>query len=153
MGRYAESTQVSTAKSRDEIERTLQRYGADQFIYGWQEASAVVGFRLNGRQVKFSLPLPKKADFALTETGRERTEAAIETEWEKGCRQRWRALALAIKAKLECVESGITQFEEEFLAHIVLPDGSTAGQHMVPQIASAYESGQMPDLLPNYRHG
>ena len=31
---YAQQTQVSTDKSRAEIERTLQRYGADQFMYG-----------------------------------------------------------------------------------------------------------------------
>lgn len=63
-------------------------------------------------------------------------------------RQRWRALALVIKAKLEAVEAGITEFEEEFLAHIVLPNGGTVGQFMLPQVATAYETGQMPPLLP-----
>lgn len=31
---YAENTSVSSEKSRAEIERTLQKYGADQFMYG-----------------------------------------------------------------------------------------------------------------------
>ena len=53
-----------------------------------------------------------------------------------------------IKAKLEAVETGITEFEDEFLAHIVLPNGQTAGHWMRPQIAKAYESGSMPPLLP-----
>jgi hypothetical protein len=65
-------------------------------------------------------------------------------EYEKATRQRWRALALVIKAKLEAVESGITIFEDEFLAHIVLPDGSTAGDWMRPQIAKAYDKNKMP---------
>jgi hypothetical protein len=43
--------------------------------------------------------------------------------WKQAYHQRWRALALAIKA----VESGIATFEEEFLAHIALPNGSTVG--------------------------
>jgi hypothetical protein len=63
-------------------------------------------------------------------------------------RQRWRALALAIKAKLEAVESGIATFEEEFMAYIVLPDGQTVGEFLSPQIEAAYSSGRMPPLLP-----
>ena len=50
---YAEKTTVSTEKSRAEIERTLTRYGADQFMYGWDQEQAVIGFRLVGRQIKF----------------------------------------------------------------------------------------------------
>ncbi|GAG36103.1 unnamed protein product [marine sediment metagenome] len=63
-------------------------------------------------------------------------------------RQKWRALSLVIKAKLEAVESGISIFEEEFLAHIVLPDGRTIGDFMIPQIKTIYSSGKMPKLLP-----
>lgn len=53
-----------------------------------------------------------------------------------------------IKAKLEAVASSITTFEDEFLSHIVLPDGQTVGRHVKPRIAAAYESGQMTPLLP-----
>ena len=49
MTRYAANTEVSSSRSRDEIERTLERYGADQFLYGWQEESAIVGFRMHER--------------------------------------------------------------------------------------------------------
>ena len=73
---------------------------------------------------------------------------AIENAYEQAVRQRWRALALVIKAKLEAVESGITVFDKEFMAHIVLPDGKTVGEHMLPQIESSYETGSMPPLLP-----
>ncbi len=61
---------------------------------------------------------------------------------------RW--LALVIKAKLEAVESGITMFEEEFLAHIVLPDGKTAGEHVIPAIESSYQTGKVKALLPYF---
>ena len=57
---------------------------------------------------------------------------------------------MVIKAKLEAVESGISIFEEEFLAHLVLPDGKTVGQFMLPQVEAAYETGKMPKLLPRY---
>lgn len=149
MTTYAANTDVSSVKSRDEIERTLTRYGADQFLYGWQDDAAIVGFRMQSRHVKFVLPLPDKRDrkFLYHSRGPRAPEAALK-EWEQAVRQRWRALALVIKAKLEAVESGISIFEDEFLANIVLPSGETAGSWMRPQIAEAYRIGAMPSLLP-----
>jgi hypothetical protein len=38
--------------------------------------------------------------------------------------------------------------EQEFLAHILLPDGSTVGEQVAPGIAFAYESRSMLQLLP-----
>ena len=35
MTQFAASTTVSSNASREEIERTLIRYGAEQFMYGW----------------------------------------------------------------------------------------------------------------------
>ena len=45
MSRYAESTSVSSEKSRAEIERTLTRYGATGFMYGWTDGNALVAFQ------------------------------------------------------------------------------------------------------------
>lgn len=150
MSRYAENTQVPSDRSRNEIERTLARYGAEQFMYGWQADEAVIAFRASGRHVQFRLPMPDRGapEFVETPTGRNRSAAQAEAEFEKAVRQRWRALALVIKAKLEAVEAGITEFESEFLAHIMLPDGTTVGQWARPQLAAAYESGRMPALMP-----
>lgn len=150
MSRYAEDTTVSTEKSRAEIEATLTRYGADQFMYGWDQEQAVVQFRMAGRHVRFLLPLPDKNDdeFRMTPAKKyERSPTDQLKAWEQACRQRWRALALVVKAKLEAVETGITTFDDEFMAHLVLPDGSTVGQFMGPQIAAAYDHGTMPSML------
>lgn len=150
MSRYAEQTSVSSEKSRAEIERTLTRYGADGFAYGWDGDRSMIQFRAHDRLIRFLVELPSKDDddFIYTPTGRSRSEAQAYAAWEQACRQRWRALALVVKAKLEAVEAGISEFEEEFLAHVVLPDGTTAGQWMRPQIASAYDTGRMPAMLP-----
>lgn len=151
MGKYAENTTVSSEQSRAEIERTLRKYGATGFSYGWEDQHnmALVMFRLANRIVRFYLPLPSRTDYRYTLKRRvKRSDTDVEQEWEKGCRQRWRALALVIKAKLEAVQSGITSVEQEFLAHIVLPDNSTIGEWAAPQIEAAYSTGQMPKLLP-----
>lgn len=149
---YAEATKVSTENSRMEIERTLRRYKADAFAYGHDGDIATVMFRMSGRMVKFILKLPDQKDEAFTCYYRgsvkyRRDDGPAEEKWEQACRQKWRALALVIKAKLEAVEAGITTVEDEFLAHTVLPDGSTVGDWARPQIDQVYLDGKMPPLL------
>jgi hypothetical protein len=153
---YAANTEVPVERSRAEIERTLERYGATAFAYGWDRARAQIEFAASGRRIRFVLPLPDRDDKQFTHYSRgksfktlyERTPEAAQKKWEKASRQRWRALNLVIKAKLEAVEAGISEFEDEFLAHIVLPDGSTFGAWARPQIAAASEANEMPALLP-----
>lgn len=149
MTRYAENTAVSSEKSRAEIERTLTRYGATAFGYGWQNNSAVIMFEVRGRRIKFTLPLPDKQgdSIRLTPTGMVRGDRAREEAYEQAVRQRWRALVLCIKAKLEAVEAGIVEFSDEFMAHVVLPDGQTVGEWAKPQLELAYRSGKMPPML------
>ncbi len=151
MTRYAESTSVSSTKSRAEIEHTLLKYGADSFMYGWEGAQAVIGFRMYGKMLRFVVSLPPKDadEFKYTPSKRRvRNSEDRLKAWEQSVRQRWRALALVVKAKLEAVETGITSFEEEFMSHILLPNGETVGQYMIPQIEIAYEKGEMPSMLP-----
>lgn len=149
MSLYASETEVPAERSRQEIERTLIKYGATSFVYGFQQTTAVIMFEMKGRRIKFNLPLPEKNSKEITHTpkGQRRSSGNIESALKQAERQRWRALALAVKAKLESVESGITTFEEEFMAHIVLPNGSTVGAWMSPQIAAAYTGGKMPPML------
>lgn len=148
---YADKTSVGTSQSIIEIERTLTKYGADQFMYGTQQGKVAVGFVMADRQVRIVVSLPHKTDkqFYKTETGRDRSESAALKEWEQACKQRYRALALVVKAKLEAVEAGITTFDEEFMAHLVLPTGETVGQRLLPEIENATHSGTFPPLLPN----
>lgn len=152
MAKYAATTAVPVERSKGEIEATLMRYGATEFVSGWDQHCARIGFRINGRFVRFELPLPDRNDdeFVYYYRGcnrHRRTDVAAMKQWEQACRQRWRALALCIKAKLEAVEAGITTFEDEFMAHIVLPNGNTVGQFMRPQLEAAYENGAMPVRL------
>lgn len=155
MGQYAKDTQVSVDRSKAEIERILEKYGAQGFVSGWSGGRAVIGFAMHGRQVRFVLPLPDKTSDKIrmarpSASGGGWTEASPEVQrsrYEQELRQRWRALALAIKAKLEVVETGITSFEKEFLAHISLPNGESVGDWIAPQLQNAYEKGHMPPLL------
>lgn len=146
---YAKGTDVSPVRSREEIERTLIRYKASQFAYGWEETRAVIGFVMCDRQIRFVLPMPDRQSkqFTQTTTGRARSGSAAATGYEQAVKQRWRALALVVKAKLEAVETGIVTFDQEFGMHMVLPDGSVVADLVMPSVNHAYLTGTMPQLL------
>lgn len=117
MRKYAEGTTVAVTRTREEIERLVRKYGAAAFAGGWEHGSASVSFTMSGRHVRFRLDLTP--DRNKSQAQREREE-----------QRRWRCLLLAIKAKLEVVQTGIATFDEEFLAHVVMPDDLTIWERM-----------------------
>lgn len=149
---YAAGTEVAATRSRAEIEHVLEKAGATGFSYAWmaERSIARVEFLLGERQMRFTIPLPDRSESRFTHDGRHRRrpEAGMRAAYDGEIRRLWRSVLLMIKAKLEAVNSGITSIEEEFLAHIVLPDGSTVGQWSRDQLKAVYDGGKMPALLP-----
>ena len=131
---YAAHTRVPVDQTRQEIEKTLKRYGATAFGYMTTGGKAIILFEANQRKIKITVPLPKGNSQADN----------------KAARQRWRALLLVIKAKLESVESGIETLEEAFFANIVMPDGMTVYEKARENVALAYQGGKVQALLPDY---
>jgi hypothetical protein len=124
---YAARTKVPADRTRLQIEELMRRRGADQFYSGADAERALLAFRLEGRHLRFALPLGK-----------------LSTQQH---RSRWRALLLVIKAKLNAVDLGILTIEDAFLAETILPDRQTVAEYMRPQIESVYATGKMPPLL------
>jgi hypothetical protein len=133
---YAHRTAVPLERSKAEVEKLLTNYGADQFVSGWADGQAMIAFRLKALHIKMVIPMPA------------RKQGMSETKLAQLQRERWRAIVLIIKAKLEAVRSGVRTLEQEFLDDIVVPGGKTFGEWARPQIAAAYEKGQMPKQLP-----
>lgn len=148
MAAYAEGTTVSPEKSQADIAGLLLKYGANGFSYGWDDGKAAVMFRAHGRIVRFAVPLPEESErrFQVSAAGRSRRDprAAYDAE----VRRRWRAMHLVIKAKLEAVETEGTTFEDEFMAHIVLPGGMTVADTIRERLELAYASGDPVDIMP-----
>lgn len=148
---YAQGTSVPTFRSRNELEVLLKRHGAEGFGYAWKDKDVAIQFQFKGRLILYRLPMPDRADeeFTHTKTGLRRSLDSAHRAWEQAERRIWRALLLVVRAKLEAIESGISTFEEEFMAWTALPDGSTVGDWMEPQLQRIEQSGQMPALLAN----
>ncbi|CAK8989694.1 Replicative DNA helicase, partial [Durusdinium trenchii] len=118
---HADVSPAAEFATRDE---RFVRYGADGFRYGWNQSIAQIEFSAQGRLVRFTLRLPDpEADrFVMTPAGKKRRSRDQQlAAWEQECRSLWRALLLAIRAKLESTEIGLSAFEQEFFAFIVDP--------------------------------
>lgn len=139
MKTYAATTVVPVARSQGEIRDMLLKRNATDLTFSERQDSFIVGFRAEGRSIVMRIPLPQRPS-------EKATQASIKT-YEQLCRARWRALVLCLKAKFVSIDSKVTTFEDEFLAHIHLPNGQTVGQEMREHIDYAYTQGKMPQLL------
>lgn len=129
MARYAERTIVPASQSQDSVKKLLRAAGSDQIaVYEAADKSAVA-FRVDGRFYRITVPIALKADAAQEE------------------RRAWRLLLLLLKAKLEAVREGATTIEREFLADMLMPDGSTVAEWTAQPLALAYKEGAMPGQL------
>lgn len=136
---YAENTSVSVERTRAEIETILSKHRATKFGYMTDDGGARLMFVLANRAIRFTLPLPSRSadEFIHRMVRGQKKLNSVEDghkRWEQACRSRWRALFLCIKAKLEAIDVGISTFEEEFLAHVVLASGKTIGQEIIPRL-------------------
>lgn len=136
---YAATTSVPIDRSQSEIKRILTSYGATAFAFAEGQGNAMLMFEISNKRICFKLPLPPLPS-------KNASGSAVKT-YEQLCRSRWRSLVLGIKAKLECVNSQITTLENEFMAHIMMPNGQVFGEWATPQIESAYQNREMPPLL------
>jgi hypothetical protein len=124
--RYAAETEVPVEKSKRQIEELLRGRKVEGYHTGWDQSRDVIEFLWRGKQIRFVLKRPTSTLY--NESKRQR---AIE----QADRQRWRALYLVVRAKIEAVEAGLAIFEEEFLAFIVVPGrNETLGEILVPRL-------------------
>lgn len=122
--KYAEDTKVPVARSQSEVQEILRRFGASGFMCGWDNGASFVTWAYRNRVFRYSVQIPEN----------EREE-----------RRLWRTLTLCIKAKVAAVDDGLRTFEEEFLSAMVMPDGKTLGETVIPQIEKM--GGKMPAQL------
>lgn len=139
---FAEKTQVPADRTRTEIERLLAKHKASQYLTAVDHEAhrAVVQFKMANRVVRFNVGLPAPAKYPSRGNVKQVEQAE---------RQRWRALLLVLKAKMEAIENSISTFDSEFLSHIVVPGagGRTVGEYLAPQLQAAYEKGSGPLML------
>jgi hypothetical protein len=145
---YAEKTSISFERSIGEIIGMVRGKGASQIAQMDQGNLFVLAFDLDGRQIRFSIPLLVMADMPLKDGRNSTIPPSRRVEMaEQARRQKGRALMLVIKAKLESIESKVETLEEAFLANVVLADNRTVYERTHDIIAIEYETGKVQPLM------
>ena len=147
MSQYAATTDVAVSRSKGAIEALLQQHGATRFATGWDAQHDTIQFEMFKRTIRFILPRPDPKARKFTHDKRGywiASHVARQKRMDQADRQRWRALYLVIRAKIEAVEAGIAVFEQEFLAFVVLPSGLTIGDSLVPLLQAGRELPALP---------
>lgn len=155
---YGRGTDVPVERSRMELDAMLAKAGAQQRMFGVNEAQAVgyVAFVLQGHQVSMQVPMPEIENFAfkppprkdsVDKSPRRRTPEEQRKVYEQACKERWRQFCLLVKAKLEAIELEISTVEREFLADLRLVDGRTVHQAMEGGLKKMLAEGRVPKAL------
>ena len=147
---YAAGTSVSAEKSRAEIDTLLSKHGATQRGIQVDDAAnmAIVAFVVSGLKYRIDVPLPKEEQPDVRPKGwygwdDERRRLFVRKQLDQTARERWRAIVLLLKAKLEAVRLGLTTIDREFAADLVLPNGKTVHESLLQYLESGGRTAPM----------
>lgn len=158
---YAEGTSVPVERSRAELDALLGKHGAGArgILIDDDRGLAIIAFQIRGLQYRMEIPLPRRDEYDPAKAPKEGRQAnwkrstnpsvlidRIDKQWQQALRERWRAIVLLLKAKLELVKLGVSTVEKEFLADMVLPNGQTVNTSLGEVISRALAAGTMPTL-------
>ncbi|MBT1001794.1 hypothetical protein KIH31_04190 [Paenarthrobacter sp. DKR-5] len=146
---YVRGASISSSAFRAEIQAMLTVYGAAGFRCGLEDGRAAIVFIAGKRQFRFILPLTGPVGSSSGTTGdplQPRSSDTAGKAKEDAARRQWHQLSLLIRAKLDAVAAGITTFDQEFLAYMVLPGGTTVFDAVTPAVSNAYTPGGRPPL-------
>jgi hypothetical protein len=141
-----------------EIDAVLSKHGASSvaILNDDDKGIAAIAFTMRGARFRIELPLPARAD-AVPAEGKETLQwkradsigraRLLDERLAQLRRERWRALLLLIKSKLEIVRLGLFSLEHEFLASMVLPNGSVVHEALGEAIRRGLGSGDGPKQL------
>jgi hypothetical protein len=135
---YAEGTEVPVSKSKVELDTLLSKCGATSrgILADDEHGQAIIAFALAGGRYRLTVPLPRLGDFPKSGQAPRDWAAwpdAKQAEWryrrwEQASRERWRAVILLIKAKLQIVQMGLSSAAHEFMGDLILSNGQTVSE-------------------------
>jgi len=136
MSKYAKNTTVPITRTKIQIQDLLISWGIEEFFFGTSPRGDGIGFKYEGKVYKHNVSMPPNKNILS------------DRQYEQKVRQRWRILYMSLKMKLEEIDDGGISFEDQFLAMMCLPDGSTVGEFMkLPENIARLEETKMPKLL------
>jgi hypothetical protein len=145
-----EDTQVPVARSQEAIRSLVMRHGGFGFAAVSERDPSGEFPSQEGFHAKVMIdakPYAVKIMAQLKKAGRG-TEKQRQDWTEREERRVWRVLYYHIKSVFEAADSGVMEFRELMLPFILVPDGRTIAEHILPQL-DAKLAGNPSRLLGN----
>lgn len=144
MKKSYQGTTVNWAKSQTQIVKLLNQFGIYETRFTNLEDKFVLEFRVSeSKKIVLGIGLNKGITARIIVPF---TPSTDQKKREKELSRLHRVLLYHIKAKFVAIESGVTEFMEEFMPHLVILDktgsSSTLGQMLLPQYKKSIESGE-----------
>ncbi len=139
------STTVSWAKSQVHIVKMLNKRGIKELRFTSLEDRFALEFRVVEEGISKPIMVRIVVPVSNCEEEKRRNQQLNRLH---------RVLFNHLKAKFVAIDCGLTEFTEEFMAHLVMTDkdggSKTMGQVLLPQYKDSIESGENHDmkLLP-----
>ena len=148
MSKPYQGTSVNWAKSQTAIVKLLNSKGIYETRFTNLEDKFALEFRIvEGKKIAFKVGLAGGVAVRILVPFEKFSD---EVKREKQLNQLHRVLFYHIKAKFIAIESGVTEFMEEFMPHLVIMDKSgnstTLGQAILPQYRKNLEEGKGEDF-------
>lgn len=137
-------TQVNWSKSQTQITKLLNSLGIFETRFTSLQDKFVLEFRVTESQkLVFKIGVSKGITVRIVVPFNNFSD---QKKRERELNALHRVLLYHIKAKFIAIESGLTEFMEEFMPHLVIMDksgaSSTIGQALLPQYKKSIESGE-----------
>lgn len=137
-------TSVNWAKSQTQITKLLNGLGIYETRFTSLQDKFVLEFRVaENKKVLFKIGVSKGVAIRIVVPVGNFSD---EKKRDRELNSLHRVLFYHIKAKFVAIESGLTEFMEEFMPHLVIMDkqgnSSTLGQTLLPQYKKTIESGE-----------
>lgn len=134
-------TSVNWAKSQTQIVKLLTAQGIYESRFTNLEDKFALEFRVIDKQMPKPVAVRIVVPFKKEENEKKR---------EQQLNRLHRVLFYHLKAKFVAIESGLTEFMEEFMPHLVIMDkngnSTTMGQALLPQYTQSLESGEQKEF-------
>ena len=147
------NTSVHWSRSQAEIQKLLEKYGIGEtrFTTLSYETLAKAGFETEKDSIALMIEFFKTTKLATGVGGKVPIKIIIPNipNDDRYKNQAYRIILWYLKTKFEAVETGLIEFEQEFLAHIALGKGQGVGtmwQAFKEKIFPAIASGQHADI-------
>lgn len=141
-------TSVNWSKSQTQITKLLNSLGIYESRFTNLADKFALEFRVTeNKKVIFKIGVEKGVSIRIVVPFQNFSD---EKKRERELNALHRVLFYHIKAKFVAIESGLTEFMEEFMPHLVIMDksgnSSTLGQQLLPKYKQSIESGDQKGL-------